>query len=57
MYKMNNDTLRIGLLLPYQGPIGLWGLSSEKCAQLAAAELNTYKGILGKEIELVRQSY
>jgi ABC-type branched-subunit amino acid transport system substrate-binding protein len=53
MYKMNNDTLRIGLLLPYQGPIGLWGLSSEKCAQLAAAELNTYKGILGKEIELV----
>ncbi|MFT5710842.1 MAG: urea transport system substrate-binding protein [Halioglobus sp.] len=50
---MKADTLRIGLLLPYQGPIGLWGLSSEKCAELAAAELNTYKGILGRQVELV----
>lgn len=53
MSTNSNDILRIGLLLPYGGPIGLWGLSSEKCAQLAAAELNTYKGILGREIELV----
>jgi urea transport system substrate-binding protein len=53
MYNTNDDILRIGLLLPSRGPIGLWGLSSERCAQLAAAELNTYKGILDKEIELV----
>ena len=53
MNDIKSDILRVGLLLPYHGPIGLWALSSERCAQLAAAELNTYKGILDREIELI----
>jgi ABC-type branched-subunit amino acid transport system substrate-binding protein len=32
--------------------MGLWAPSSERCAQLAAAELNDYQGILGKEVHL-----
>lgn len=45
-----NDKIRIGLLLPQDGPIGMWNLSSENCAQLAIAELNSAGGILGREI-------
>ena len=51
--EKSNDKIRIGLLIPYHGPLGMLGLSSEKCANLAAAELNSYKGILGQEIELI----
>lgn len=50
--------LRIALLLPRAGPIGLWGLSSENCAQMAIAEINASGGILGREVsyELVDAS-
>lgn len=50
--------LKIALLLPRAGPIGLWGLSSENCAQMAIAEINASGGILGREVtyELVDAS-
>ncbi len=51
--KKPDNIIRIGLLTPFHGPLGMLGLSSEKCAQLATAELNSYKGILGREVELV----
>lgn len=46
------DRISIGLFIPYSGPMGLWAPSSERCGQLAAAELNDYWGILGREIDL-----
>ncbi|MEQ8346541.1 MAG: substrate-binding domain-containing protein [Sneathiellaceae bacterium] len=45
--------LRVGLLAPLSGPIGLFGPSSVTCADLAAAEINAAGGILGRPIELV----
>ena len=50
MGSQNKDKVRIGLLLPQDGPIGMWNLSSENCAQMAIAELNSAGGILGREI-------
>lgn len=45
--------LRIGLLLPQSGPIGMFGPSSLNCAILAAKEINHHGGILGRAVELV----
>lgn len=45
--------LRIGLLAPQSGPIGLFGPSSINCAALAAAEINAAGGILGRPVDLV----
>lgn len=44
--------MKIGVLLPFSGPIGLWGNSCEACATLAAGELNSYRGILDSKVEL-----
>lgn len=51
-YKKAKQTMKVGVILPFSGPIGLWGNSCEACATLAAAELNSYRGILGSEVEL-----
>lgn len=48
-----SPTVRIGLVIPLQGPAGIFGPSSEACAQLAAEELNLGGGVLGREVELV----
>lgn len=45
--------LRIGLLVPQSGPIGLFGPSSINCATMAAAEINDRGGILGQRVKLV----
>ena len=45
--------LRIGLLVPQSGPIGLFGPSSLTCSMLAADELNAEGGILGRPVELI----
>ena len=48
----SNKKIKIAVLLPFQGPIGLWGNSCEACATLAASELNSYRGILDRQVQL-----
>lgn len=50
MGSTRRDALKIALLLPRAGPIGMWAPSSEKCAQLAIAELNSLGGIGGRRV-------
>jgi urea transport system substrate-binding protein len=45
--------IRIGLLIPYEGPTGIWAPSCELSAILAIAEINNAGGLLGRELELV----
>ncbi|MGW5049543.1 substrate-binding domain-containing protein [Actinokineospora sp. NPDC004072] len=41
---------RVALVIPLQGPAGLFGPSCEAIAELAARELNAEGGILGREV-------
>ncbi|WP_207483271.1 substrate-binding domain-containing protein [Arenibaculum pallidiluteum] len=50
---MPRTDLKIGLLLPFSGPAGIWTPSSEACALLAAAEINAQGGILGRPVQIV----
>ena len=45
--------LRLGLLVPLSGSLGLTGPSALDAAFLAVAELNSAGGVLGKPVELV----
>lgn len=45
--------VRVGLLAPESGPIGLFGPSSISCAKLAEAEINRSGGLLGRKLSLV----
>ena len=45
--------LRLGLLLPLSGPLGLIGPSALDAARLACSEINTAGGVMGRPIELV----
>ncbi len=47
------DPLKVGILIPLSGPAGLFGPSSQNCAQLAVDEVNAAGGILGRMIEPV----
>ncbi|OBZ95068.1 ABC transporter substrate-binding protein [Pararhizobium polonicum] len=51
--RRSEKTLRIGLLVPFQGADAIWGPSCQYSAVLAAAELNERGGILGRQIELL----
>ena len=53
MVHLVQNTIRIGLLTPQSGPIGLFGPSSINCAKLAADEINSAGGLLGRPISLV----
>lgn len=53
MGQNNGDVIRLGLLLPRAGPMGMFSLASENCAQLAMAELNAYDGMGGRRVEYV----
>jgi ABC-type branched-subunit amino acid transport system substrate-binding protein len=44
---------RIALVIPLQGPAGLFGASCEAVAELATAELNASSGLLGRALETV----
>lgn len=44
--------LRVGLLIPLQGPAGMFGPSCELCAQLAVQQINDEGGLLGREVGL-----
>src|SRR5882757_10024318 len=46
------DTLNVAIVVPLQGPAGIFGPSCECCAQLAAEEVNAQSGVLGKEMRL-----
>lgn len=48
----DDATLQVALVLPLQGPAGLFGPSAELCAALAAAEVNAAGGVLGRELRL-----
>ncbi|MFN0318021.1 MAG: ABC transporter substrate-binding protein [Burkholderiales bacterium] len=48
------DTLRIGAVNPYSGPLALYGDELARGYQLAVNERNTKGGVLGRKIELIR---
>jgi ABC-type branched-subunit amino acid transport system substrate-binding protein len=48
-----SGSIRIGLIVPVSGVLGLMGPCAINCAVLAAEELNAAGGILGRPVELV----
>lgn len=50
--RVDPHTTRIAVILPQQGPAGMFGPSCEAAARLATAEVNADQGILGKAVEL-----
>ncbi|NRQ40088.1 substrate-binding domain-containing protein [Nonomuraea sp. NN258] len=44
------ETLSVALVIPLQGPAGIFGPSCELCARLAAEEINAGSGLLGREL-------
>ena len=47
------ETLHVGLVIPLQGPAGMFGPSCEASAQLAVDEANRECGVLGRPVRLV----
>ena len=47
------DVLNMALVIPLQGPAGIFGPSCESCATLAMEEINNEGGVLGRELKLV----
>src|SRR6476646_540861 len=47
------DVLNMALVIPLQGPAGIFGPSCESCATLAMEEVNAEGGVLGRELNLV----
>ncbi len=47
------DVLDMALVVPLQGPAGIFGPSCECCAALAVQEINAEGGVLGRELNLV----
>jgi urea transport system substrate-binding protein len=43
---------RVGMVIPLGGSAGIFGPSCQAVAELAAAELNSASGVLGREVEL-----
>jgi ABC-type branched-subunit amino acid transport system substrate-binding protein len=50
---VSGETLGVALVVPMQGPAGIFGPSCELCAQLAVEEVNRTGGVLGRELRLV----
>jgi urea transport system substrate-binding protein len=48
-----DEAVRVGVVVPTSGTLGLLAPSALNCATLAAAELNATGGILGRPVELV----
>jgi urea transport system substrate-binding protein len=49
----DDDALTMALVIPLQGPAGIFGPSCESCAALAVEEINAEGGVLGRELRLV----
>ncbi len=47
------DPLKVAVMIPLSGPAALFGPSSRSCAELAADEINSRGGILGRPVELL----
>ena len=43
---------RLGMVVPLQGPAGLFGPSCEAISELAARDLNKSGGVLGREVQI-----
>jgi branched-chain amino acid transport system substrate-binding protein len=48
------ETIKIGALNPYSGPLALYGTEVTRGYELAADKVNAAGGVLGKKIELIR---
>lgn len=51
--RVDDGLIDVALVVPLSGPAGLFGPSSELCAQLAVHELNAGGGLLGRSIRLI----
>lgn len=49
--RPRDDTWRVAMVVPLQGPAGLFGPSCEAITELAVHELNESGGILGRQVE------
>lgn len=47
------DALTMALVVPLQGPAGIFGPSCESCGTLAMEEINDEGGVLGRELRLL----
>ncbi len=47
------ETLHVGLVIPLQGPAGMFGPSCEASAALAVEAVNADRGVLGRQVRLV----
>jgi ABC-type branched-subunit amino acid transport system substrate-binding protein len=50
---LDDGTLGVALVVPLQGPAGIFGPSCELCAELAVEEVNASCGVLGRELRLI----
>lgn len=46
----SDESYRVGMVIPLQGPAGIFGPSCEALAELGAAEVNKRGGILGRQV-------
>ena len=49
----DQNTIRIGAILPISGPIAAYGAKTRDAIKLAVEEINAKGGILGKKLELI----
>jgi ABC-type branched-subunit amino acid transport system substrate-binding protein len=47
------ESVRVALVVPLSGTLGMIGPGAANCAQLAVEELNQVRGLLGRPVELV----
>ena len=50
---MTNETVKLGLMPPLTGLVGLYGAEITHAAQVACQEINDNGGVLGKPLELI----
>jgi urea transport system substrate-binding protein len=53
LIDVTDGTLSVALVVPLQGPAGMFGPTCELCGQLAAEEVNRAGGVLGRELRLI----
>ena len=50
----NAQTIKIGAINPYSGPLALYGTEVTRWYEIAVDQLNASGGLLGKKVELIR---
>ena len=50
---MSTDSIKLGVMLPLTGLVGLYGEEISNAAKIACAEVNENGGVLGKPLELI----